>query len=94
MRDKYNFEYGEDDPNGNEKCKNLAKKIKEIIDVQSSFADWLNNSNVRKKLAQDIKICLIKNGYPPTYSQEVFDQVMGHAHSRMVTIFLVFSTLS
>lgn len=81
MRDKYNFEYGEDGPNGNEKCKNLAKKIKEIIDVQSSFADWLNNSNVRKKLAQDIKICLIKNGYPPTYSQEVFDQVMGQVEN-------------
>lgn len=81
MRDKHNFVYGEDGPNGNEKCKSLAKKIKEIIDMQSSFADWLNNSNVRKKLAQDIKICLIKNEYPPTYSQEVFDQVMGQVES-------------
>ncbi len=31
MRDKYNFEYGEDGPDGNEKCKSLAKKIKEIM---------------------------------------------------------------
>lgn len=76
MRDKHNFVYGEDTPNGNEKCKTLAKKIKELIDLKSSFADWLNNINVRTELSRDIKICLIKAGYPPVYSQEVFDQVM------------------
>lgn len=80
LRDQYNFEYGTDeDVNGvmvNEKCKNLAKKIKEIIDVKSSFADWLNNQNVRSQLKYDIKVCLIKNGYPPQYSPEVFRQVM------------------
>ncbi len=80
MRDKYNFEYGEDKTvDGvviNDKCKNLAKKVKEIIDTKSSFADWLNNSNVRNQLKLDIKICLVKNGYPPQYSPEVFSQVM------------------
>ena len=30
----------------NDKCKALAKKVKEIIDTKSSFADWLNNRNV------------------------------------------------
>ena len=38
LRDKYNFEYGEDKlVDGvvvNEKCKSLAKKIKEIIDIK------------------------------------------------------------
>ena len=80
LRDEYNFEYGEDKNVGgiliNEKCKALAKKIKEIIDIKSSFADWLNNQNVRNQLAFDIKVCLIKNGYPPQYSPEVFDKVM------------------
>jgi type I restriction enzyme R subunit len=28
------------------------------------------------RLEQDINICLIKNGYPPTYSKAVFDKVM------------------
>ena len=60
----------------NERCKTLAKKIKELIDTQSSFADWLNNRNVRNKLKLDIKICLVKNGYPPKYSPEVFNKVM------------------
>lgn len=60
----------------NEKCKSLARKIKEIVDAKSSFADWLNNTNVRAQLKQDIKICLVKNGYPPQYTPEVFREVM------------------
>ena len=80
LRDEYNFEYGEDKVvDGvfvNDKCKSLAKKIKEIIDTKSSFADWLNNQIVRDQLKFDIKVCLIKNGYPPQYSPEVFRKVM------------------
>lgn len=80
LRDQYNFEYREDkEVNGiivNEKCKNLAKKVKELIDIKSSFADWLNNQNVRNKLKLEIKICLVKNDYPPQYSPEVFSKVM------------------
>ena len=80
LRDQYNFEYGQDkEIDGvvvNDKCKVLAKKVKEIIDTKSSFADWLNNQNVRNQLKLDIKICLVKNGYPPQYSPEVFSKVM------------------
>ena len=81
MREQYNFEYGEDknisaDIFVNEKCKSLAKKIKEIIDTKSAYSDWLNNQIVRDQLKFDIKICLIKNGYPPQYSPEVFRQVI------------------
>jgi len=80
LRDRYDFEYGTDrNENGmviNDKCKDLAKKIKEIIDAQSSYSDWLNNQNVRNELKLKIKICLVKNGYPPQYSPEVFNKVM------------------
>ncbi|MBQ8546870.1 MAG: DUF3387 domain-containing protein, partial [Lachnospiraceae bacterium] len=80
LRDQYNFEYGTDKVVDsvmvNDKCKVLAKKIKEIIDQKSSFADWLNNQNVRDQLKLEIKICLVKNGYPPQYSPEVFTKVM------------------
>ncbi len=80
LRDQYNFEYGSDRNIGgvviNDKCKELAKKVKEIIDTKSSFADWLNNQNVRNQLKLEIKICLVKNGYPPQYSPEVFSKVM------------------
>jgi type I restriction enzyme, R subunit len=80
LRDKNNFEYGEDKMvDGvmvNDKCKTLARKIKEIVDTKSSFADWLNNQRVREQLKLDIKICLVKNGYPPKYTPEVFREVM------------------
>ena len=80
MRDQHNFEYGTDkEIDGiivNDKCKTLAKKVKEIIDTKSSFADWLNNQIVRGDLKFDIKLCLVKNGYPPQYSPEVFNKVM------------------
>ncbi|MCY1636587.1 type I restriction endonuclease subunit R [Marinifilum sp. D737] len=80
LRDKYNFEFGEDKKVGsliiNDKCKLLAQKIKELIDMQSSFTDWLNNSNVRADLNQKIFFLLHKNGYPPQFNDEVFDQVM------------------
>ena len=80
LRDQYHFEYGTDkETDGvvvNDKCRELAKKVKEIIDTKSSFSDWLNNQNVRNQLKLDIKICLVKNGYPPQYSPEVFSKVM------------------
>lgn len=80
LRDQYNFEYGTDKVvdgvSVNDKCKALAKKIKEIIDTKSYFADWLNNQIVRDQLKFDIKVCLVKNGYPPQYSPEVFRKVM------------------
>lgn len=60
----------------NERCRSLAKKIKDIIEMKSSFADWINNQIVRDQLKFDIKVCLIKNGYPPQYSPEVFQKVM------------------
>ena len=80
LRDQFNFEYGEDkNVNGvvvNDKCRLLARRIKEIIDLKSSVADWLNNQNIRNQLKFEIKVCLVKNGYPPQYSPEVFRQVM------------------
>lgn len=80
LRDQHNFEYGTDkEVDGviiNNECRSLAKKVKEIIDTKSSFADWLNNQNVRNQLKLDIKICLVKNGYPPQYSPEIFNKVM------------------
>jgi type I restriction enzyme R subunit len=80
LREQYNFEFGTDkEIDGvivNDKCRTLAQKIKEIIDTKSSFVDWLNNQNVRNQLKLEIKICLVKNGYPPQYSPEVFSEVM------------------
>lgn len=85
LRDKFNFVYGEDKLQDgvkvNAKCKGLAAQIRKIIDTKSSFADWLNNQRVRDQLKLDIKICLVKNGYPPQYTPEVFREVMGQVEN-------------
>ena len=80
MRDAHNFEYGTDRKVGsliiNDKCKALAKKVKELIDTKSCFADWLSNTNVRAALNQELWFLLDENGYPPEWSEDVFDQVL------------------
>ena len=80
MRDAHNFEYGTDCEVGsliiNDKCKALAKKVKELIDTKSCFADWLSNTNVRAALNQELWFLLDENGYPPEWSEDVFDQVL------------------
>ena len=80
MRDVHNFEYGTDRQVGsliiNDKCKVLAQKVKELIDTKSCFADWLSNTNVRAALNQELWFLLDENGYPPEWSEDVFDQVL------------------
>ncbi len=80
MRDKHNFVFGEDTKTGdmvvNDKCKLLAKKIKELIDMQSSFTDWLNNGNVKADLNKKLFFLLLSNGYPPQYNDDVFNEVL------------------
>lgn len=85
IRLQYNFVYGQDKLQEgimvNAKCKSLAAQIRKIIDTKSSFADWLNNQRVRDQLKLDIKICLVKNGYPPQYTPEVFRELMGQVEN-------------
>lgn len=80
MRDVHNFDYGTDRQVGsliiNDKCKALAQKVKELIDTKSCFADWLSNTNVRAELNQGLWFLLDENGYPPEWSDDVFDQVL------------------
>lgn len=79
MRDVHNFEYGTDRQVDsliiNDKCKVLAQKVKELIDTKSCFADWLSNTNVRAALNQELWFLLDENGYPPEWSEDVFDQI-------------------
>ena len=41
VRDQHEFEYSDD------KCVELAKKIKELVDDQSQFADWATRSDIK-----------------------------------------------
>ena len=70
VRDTHQFEYSD------ERCIELAKKIKVLIDDTAVYADWLNNSNLRNKLASQLTILIYKEGYPPEWDEEVFEKVL------------------
>lgn len=70
VRDKHGFEYADD------LCIELAKKIKTLIDDTAVYADWLNNDNLKSKLASQLTYLLYKEGYPPQWDNEVFQKVL------------------
>lgn len=75
VRDAHKFEYSDD------KCVILAKKIKELIDDKSQFADWSNRDDIKNKLNMDLTVLLYKNGYPPEWDEEVFEKVLEQAEN-------------
>ena len=70
VRDRHGFEYDD------ERCTTLAGKIKALVDGTAVYADWLNNMNVRAKLASDLTFLLYENGYPPDWSNDIFAKVL------------------
>lgn len=52
------------------------KKIKKQIDDTAVYADWLNNDNLKSKLASQLTCLLYKEEYPPQWDQEVFQKVL------------------
>lgn len=70
VRDTHQFEYPE------ERCIELAKKIKLLVDDMTIYADFINNINLKSKLSNDLMMLLYKSGYPPVWNQEVFQKIM------------------
>ena len=75
VRDTHQFKYDDD------KCLALARKIKELVDDASHYADWAKRSDTKNKLNQDLTVLLYENGYPPEWDEEVFDKVMEQAEN-------------
>lgn len=70
VRDANNFEYSD------ERCKNLAKKIKGLVDDTQLWPDWKNNSKIRARLANQLTKLIYKEGYPPQWDNVIFDKVL------------------
>ena len=70
LRDKHKFEYPDD------KCLELAEKIKNLITDSSIYSDWLESNNLKGKLESDLTELLYDNGYPPQWNKDVFDKVL------------------
>jgi type I restriction enzyme R subunit len=75
VRDEHKFKYED------EKCISLAKKIKELVDDKSQFADWSSRDDIKNQLNMDLTVLLYKNGYPPEWDEEVFEQVLEQAEN-------------
>ncbi len=75
VRDTHQFKYDD------EKCLILAKKIKELVDDKSQFADWLTRDDIKNQLNMELTILLYENGYPPEWDEEVFEKVMEQAEN-------------
>ena len=53
VRDDHKFKYED------EKCLMLAKKIKELVDDKSQFADWSSRDDIKNQLNMDLTVLLI-----------------------------------
>lgn len=70
VRNTHKFDYED------KRCSELAKKIKALVDNTAVYADWLNNDNLKNKLATQLTYLLYNEGYPPEWDQEVFQKVL------------------
>ena len=75
VRDEHGFVFED------EKCIELAKKIKELVDDKVQYADFFNRSDIKNQLNMDLTVLLYKNGYPPEWDEEVFNKVMEQAEN-------------
>ncbi len=73
VRDDHGFEYPE------ERCKDLAKKIKELVDRELDYVGWDTQESIKAALMSNIIVLLCNNQYPPEWDQEVFERVWEQA---------------
>lgn len=72
---KYDFSYPED------KLIQLAKKVKNLVDKETDFPDWKNNTAIQASLFAGIIILLDENGYPPIERNEVYKEILDQAEN-------------
>ena len=70
VRDTHGFEYSD------ERCIALAKKVKLLVDDMTVYADFINNNNLKGKLAYDLATLIYHEGYPPQWNDEVFQKIL------------------
>jgi type I restriction enzyme R subunit len=75
VRDEHKFVFAD------EKCLDLAKKIRELVDDKAQFADWATRDDIKNQLNMDLTVLLYKSGYPPEWDEEVFEKVMEQAEN-------------
>ena len=64
-----------------EKMKNLAKKVKLLVDDKTRYTDWDVRIDVKAEMEADLMILLDENGYPPVPRNEVYNEVFEQAEN-------------
>ena len=75
VRDDHGFVFED------EKCIDLAKKIKVLVDDNLQYADFFKRDDIKNLLNEKLTVLLYKNGYPPEWDEEVFEKVMEQAEN-------------
>ena len=74
---KFNFENQYPDS----KMKDLAKKVKTLVDDKTRYTDWDQRIDVKAEMEADLMILLDDNGYPPVPRNEVYNEVFEQAEN-------------
>jgi len=75
VRDSHKFEY--DDT----KILELCKEIKKIVADKTKYTDCFKKADIKAELEVDLIRLLGKNGYPPEYNKEVYNEVFEQAEN-------------
>ena len=61
--------------------KDLARKVKALVDDKTRYTDWLVRLDVKAEMEADLMILLDENGYPPVPRNEVYNEVFEQAEN-------------
>lgn len=75
VRDDHDFDYSD------ENVLKLAKEIKVLVDDKAKYADWSSRDDIKNQLRRDLVVLLHKNGYPPQWNNDIFEQVLEQAEN-------------
>ncbi|MDD6970755.1 MAG: DUF3387 domain-containing protein [Spirochaetales bacterium] len=64
-----------------DKMKDLAKKVKALVDDKTKYTDWDQRIDVKAEMEADLMILLDDNGYPPVPRNEVYNEVFEQAEN-------------
>jgi type I restriction enzyme R subunit len=76
VKEDHQFDYED------EKCVPLAKEIKLLIDDKAKYADYTSRSDTKNQLSMDLVRLLRKNGYPPSWNNEIFSKIIAQVDNQ------------
>ena len=59
----------------------LLYTSKDLVNDKAQYTDWSNRNDIKSQLKMDLVVLLYENGYPPQWSEEVFDMVLEQAEN-------------